>query len=57
MNSMKVYPIFNNLADVFQGDGWSNWSRWRFIKNHWVQIAGNKIDHPALIIKSLQGVK
>jgi len=54
---MKVYPIFTSLVDVFQGDGWSNWSRWRLVKRHWVQIAGNKIDHPALIIKELQGVK
>lgn len=51
---MKVYPIFASLVDIFLGEGWLNWSRWRMIKGHWVQIAGNKIDHPALIIKELQ---
>lgn len=51
---MKVYSIFASRADVFLNDGWLNWSRWRLIKGHWVQIAGNKIEHPALIIKELQ---
>lgn len=52
---MKIYPIFTNLVDIFTGDGWEQWSRWRLInKKHWIQIGGQKITHPALIIKHLQ---
>lgn len=50
---MKALYIFANLADVFSGDGWTNWSRWRMIKGHWIQINGPTIAHPALIIKQL----
>lgn len=52
---MKTIIIFTSLVDVFTEDGWENWSRWRLInKKHWVQIGGQKIKHPALIIKHLQ---
>ncbi len=50
---MKLYTIFASLVDVFSGDGWENWSRWRLIKGHWIQVGGPTIKHPALIIKSL----
>ena len=55
---MKLYPIFASLVDVFLDDTWLNWSRWRLIKGHWIQIAGTTVKHPALIIKNLskQGV-
>jgi len=54
---MKVYTIFTNLVDVFSGDGWLSWSRWRNIKGHWVQVGGTTISHPALIIKQLSSTK
>lgn len=55
---MKLYSIYANLVDVFQGEGWLSWSRWRNIKGHWIQIGGPKIEHPALVIKELsQGDK
>lgn len=50
---MKTIYIYPNLVDVFSGDGWENWSRWRCIKNHWIQIKGTPIQHSALIIKTL----
>jgi hypothetical protein len=50
---MKLYPIYPSLVDVFSGDGWYNWSRWKCIKKTWIQIQGNKVEHPALIIKTL----
>lgn len=50
---MKLYPVFANLVDVFAGDGWYSWSRWRNIKGHWIQVGGTTIQHPALIIKEL----
>jgi hypothetical protein len=53
---MKVYQIFASLIDVFLDDGWLNWSRWRLIKGHWVQVGGPTIKHPALIIKQLTEV-
>jgi hypothetical protein len=51
---MKLYPIFPSLVDVFSGDGWETWSRWKNIKKVWVQIAGPKVEHPALILKELR---
>ena len=54
---MKLYPIFPSLVDVFAGDGWENWSRWKSIKGTWFQIGGSKINHPALILKSLMEMK
>ena len=55
---IKLYPVVNSLIDVFVGDGWLGHSRWRKIKNHWIQVGGNKVEHPALIIKQLsQGGK
>lgn len=54
---MKLYPIFANLIDVFAGDGWYTWSRWRNIKGHWIQVGGPTIQHPALIIKELSEKK
>jgi len=51
---MKLYPIFPSLVDVFSGDGWENWSRWKNNRKTWIQINGAKIEHPALIIKELR---
>ena len=51
---MKLYPIYTSLVDVFSGDGWEIWSRWKLIKKSWVQIAGSKVEHPALILKELR---
>jgi hypothetical protein len=51
---MKIYPIYPSLVDVFLNDGWDVWSRWKLIKKTWVQIAGTKVEHPALIIKELR---
>lgn len=50
---MKVIQIYPSLADVFTGDGWENWSRWKRAKGVWFQIGGNKIEHSALILKQL----
>ena len=54
---MKLYPIFPSLVDVFQEDGWENWSRWKNTKKTWIQIDGAKIEHPALILKELKKEK
>ncbi len=51
---MKLYPIYTSLVDVFSGEGWETWSRWKLIKKSWVQIAGTKVEHPALILKELR---
>jgi hypothetical protein len=51
---MKLYQIFPSLIDVFLGDTWENWSRWKMINKSWIQIGGSKIQHPALIIKELR---
>jgi hypothetical protein len=50
---MKTYPIFANLVDVFQGDGWFQWSRWRKVKGRWFQVGGTEVKVPVLIIKEL----
>ena len=51
---MKLYKIFQTLIDVFQDDGWEQWSRWKRIKGNWFQVAGTPIEHPAFIIRELK---
>ena len=52
---MKLYPISNSMIDVFIGDGWYNWSRWRKMKGGWFQVSGPTVEQPALVLKSLIG--
>jgi len=30
-NGMKFYKVHNKLIDIFQGEGWTNWSRYRMV--------------------------
>lgn len=53
---MKIYPVTNNLLDVFIGDGWENWSRWYWKNNTLKQVSGK--ENPfvkARLIKQLKG--
>lgn len=53
---MKIYPVTNNLLDVFIGDGWENWSRWYWKNNILKQVSGK--ENPfvkARLIKQLKG--
>lgn len=39
-----VYPIYNNMVDVFTGEGWKNRSRYLNVKGKgWVHIAGTNL--------------
>lgn len=53
---IKTYKIFNNLVDIFLGDGWETWSRWKQVKNSWIQVAGPPCKElEPLILKNLKG--
>ena len=54
---MKIYPLYTKLVDVFIGDGWLNWSRWRSMNGKWKQISGIEVKNPALITNQLGVVK
>lgn len=47
---MKIYPITKNLIDVFIGEGWKNWGRYRRENHNWVLVAGK---HPSRISKEI----
>ena len=36
VNGVKIYPVTNNIVDLFVGDGWRHWSRW-FVKDKILQ--------------------
>jgi hypothetical protein len=40
---MKLYPIFSTLIDVFQGEGWENWSRVSIKRGKAQVIAGGQL--------------
>lgn len=51
MNHMKVLPVPNsNMIDVFIGEGWEGWSRYRRVmhsttkKHIYIHIKGNKLN-------------
>ena len=50
---MKIYPLFTKLVDVFIGDGWLNWSRWRAVNGKWNQVGGIEVKNKSLIINQL----
>ena len=54
---MKVIQIFSNLVDVFTGNEWEQWSRWRNSGGIWNQVGGNKVKNPDLIINTIKGKK
>ena len=44
----KIYPIFTTLVDVFQGDGWENWTRIRKVKGQWQIVRGLSLSSESL---------
>ena len=42
---MKVKKIYrtSSIADIFLGEGWYNWSRYRFIGKTFTHLAGNRL--------------
>lgn len=53
---MKIYPVTNNLLDVFIGDGWENWSRWYWKNNTLKQVSGKENQFvKARLVKHLKG--
>ena len=49
---MKILKAQRNIIDVFRGEGWYNWSRYRIVKsasgNRIIYIGGVKLRHNAL---------
>lgn len=46
---MKILKARRNIIDVFRGEGWENWSRYRVVKtangNRIIHIGGAKLNH------------
>jgi hypothetical protein len=46
---MKILKAQRNIIDVFRGEGWENWSRYRIVKsangNRIIYIGGAKLNH------------
>ena len=46
---MKILKAQRNIIDVFRGEGWYNWSRYRLVKSNTgtriVFIGGVKLNH------------
>lgn len=47
---MKIYPVTksNNLVDVFLGDGWETWGRYKRVAKKWVYIKGIRLSEDLL---------
>lgn len=52
---MKVYPIYPSLIDVFQGEGWENWSRLQYRRGTWRVVAGLPLS-PAQIAEATRSL-
>jgi hypothetical protein len=35
VDGVTIYPVYNNLVDVFWGDGWDNQARYKFNGRSW----------------------
>lgn len=42
---MKVKKLYktSSIVDIFLGEGWKNWSRYRFIGKIYTHLAGNRL--------------
>ena len=50
---MKILQVkHTTFYDIFMGDGWKNWSRYRFIKGVYTHIDGNRL--PRNIIEKIK---
>lgn len=49
-DDLQIHRITNNLVDVFQGDGWDKCSRYRKVKNKWVQVSGPQLTFQQLLL-------
>ena len=49
---MKILKAQRNIIDIFRGEGWGNWSRYRIVKsasgNRIIYIGGARLKHHAL---------
>ena len=56
--SQKVISVTNNLFDLFWGDGWENWARFKWDKETKAFIVLNKSKHlPHQFVTSLNMAK
>ena len=39
-NGIKYYPVTNKLIDIFQGEGWKIWSRYKLENNQLIHKSG-----------------
>ena len=54
---MKILKAQRNVIDVFRGEGWANWSRYRLVKagqgTRIIFIGGVKLKHS--LMRQLEG--
>ncbi len=51
---MEIRRIDNNTYDVFQGNGWDNWTRVRKGRSSTYGVAGQRVNHA--LLKDLHSV-